>query len=102
MYIQADIPESKRLESSRIFFYYHRLCFEKFGDRVKFWITINEPSIVVTHYTRPTDQRYLAAHYLILGHARAWRSYDKDFRGEQKGKVCDVIGFSVINRAYNI
>ena len=48
---------------------------------------------MVTHYTFPTDQRYLAAHHVILGHAQAWRSYDKDFRGGQQGKV----GHEIVN-----
>lgn len=76
---------------------YARFCFSTFGDRVKQWITINEPNIFsllayefgifppgVPH---PGTKGYQAAHNLIKAHARSWHSYDSLFRKEQKGKV---------------
>ncbi|XP_027794187.2 cytosolic beta-glucosidase [Marmota flaviventris] len=76
---------------------YARFCFRTFGDRVKQWITINEPNILavlaydmgkfapgISHFG---PAGYQAAHNLIKAHARAWHSYDSLFRKEQKGKV---------------
>ncbi|XP_036154835.1 cytosolic beta-glucosidase [Myotis myotis] len=76
---------------------YARFCFKMFGDRVKQWITINEPNMFallaydlgafppgVPHLG---TGGYQAAHNLIKAHARAWHSYDSLFRKEQKGLV---------------
>ncbi|KAM4040060.1 lactase-like protein [Anomaloglossus baeobatrachus] len=76
---------------------YANLCFEKFGDRVKYWITFSNPwSIAVEGYEtgehapglklRGTGV-YKAAHYLIKAHARVWHSYDRHWRGKQKGMI---------------
>ena len=83
---------------------YARLCFTEFGDRVKFWITLNEPketSIQVrvsasvpclTHVLQgygtgtmapgiigPGTTAYVAAHNQIRAHARAYRAYEVTF-----------------------
>ena len=59
---------------------YARICFENFGDRVKHWITLNEPwcsaflgyGIGVHAPGRiDHDEAYVAAHHLILAHANA-------------------------------
>ncbi|XP_044801974.1 cytosolic beta-glucosidase isoform X2 [Bubalus bubalis] len=76
---------------------YARFCFSTFGDRVKQWITINEPNIfAVMAYEfgvfppgvpHVGTKVYQAAHNLIKAHARSWHSYDSLFRKEQKGMV---------------
>ncbi|XP_077986137.1 cytosolic beta-glucosidase-like [Glandiceps talaboti] len=76
---------------------YARLCFERFGDRVKFWITLNEPWVVAINgyeegYMAPGIQGegqavYVVAHNLIKSHARAWHIYEDDFRAEQNGLI---------------
>jgi len=43
-------------ESQKDFERYARLCYERFGDRVKHWITLNEPWIVAI-FVRPTHPR---------------------------------------------
>lgn len=76
---------------------YARFCFKMFGDRVKHWITINEPNLLALlaydlgafppGVPHPGTGGYEAAHRLIKAHARAWHSYDSLFRKEQKGMV---------------
>ncbi|XP_055981586.1 cytosolic beta-glucosidase [Sorex fumeus] len=76
---------------------YAQFCFRTFGDRVKLWITLNEPNMFalmaydlgrfppgVPHLG---TGGYQAAHNLIKAHARSWHSYDSLFRKEQKGLV---------------
>ncbi|XP_006884590.1 PREDICTED: cytosolic beta-glucosidase-like, partial [Elephantulus edwardii] len=76
---------------------YARFCFSTFGDRVKHWITLNEPNLyallaydlgifppAVPH---TGTGGYQAVHNLIKAHARSWHSYDSLFRKEQKGMV---------------
>ncbi|XP_033746871.1 LOW QUALITY PROTEIN: uncharacterized protein LOC117332095 [Pecten maximus] len=76
---------------------YARLSFQKFGDRVKTWITLNEPWVVsVQGYGQgtkapgivsPGDKVYIAAHNLIRAHGKAYRLYEKEFKQIQHGKV---------------
>ncbi|CAL1538499.1 unnamed protein product [Lymnaea stagnalis] len=76
---------------------YSRLCFQRFGDRVKKWITFNEPPIVtILGYGDGVlapgghDQArgaYVSGYNLILAHAKAYRIYEKEFKNTQKGEV---------------
>lgn len=77
---------------------YARLCFEKFGDRVKNWITLNEPwcSAVLGYEvgehapgdtSKPGVNVYKAGHNLLLAHGRAVKAYREDFQAIQKGKI---------------
>jgi len=76
---------------------YARVCFEEFGDRVKFWITLNEPkeTSLQGHGSgtmAPGMQGigtlvYIAAHNQIRAHARAYRAYHQDFATTQGGKI---------------
>jgi len=75
---------------------YAERCFEHFGDRVKNWITLNEPwcSAVLGHgigYFAPgrvsTSEPYLAAHHLILAHGEIVDRYRKKFQDAQKGQI---------------
>ncbi|KAL5755367.1 hypothetical protein ACOSP7_023587 [Xanthoceras sorbifolium] len=84
------------------------LCFKEFGDRVKHWITINEP---FTYSSMGYDlgilapgrcskwvndacpagnsstEPYLVAHHMLLSHAAAVEVYRKKYQGIQKGKI---------------
>lgn len=79
---------------------YADLCFSHFGDRVQHWITMNESWTVAVngynnhihapgHSNNPGKETYLAAHHLLLAHARAVHIYRRDY-SHQKG----VIGIS--------
>ncbi|KAF0683541.1 Aste57867_24398 [Aphanomyces stellatus] len=77
---------------------YARVCFERFGDRVKNWLTLNEPwcSAVLGHGTgemapgRKTHcktETYLSAHNLLLAHAHAVHVYRTEFQPTQHGEI---------------
>ncbi|CAB3365157.1 Hypothetical predicted protein [Cloeon dipterum] len=80
-----------------IFGDYANLAFSSFGDRVKSWITFNEPwvqSVLGYGYggnaprivgSGQTD--YIAAHNQIKSHARAWHIYDDNYRATQNGEI---------------
>lgn len=74
---------------------YAKVCFVRFGDRVKNWITINEPWVVaILGYGQgvfapgrvSNSEPYLAAHHLILAHAKAVKLYKTNFKN-QKGVI---------------
>ena len=75
----------------------NRLCFTEFGDRVKFWITLNEPretslqgygsGTMAPGIIGPGTTVYVAAHNQIRAHARAYRAYHKDFAASQGGQI---------------
>ena len=59
---------------------YANLCFERFGDRVKNWITLNEPWVIsVLGYgqgmfapgRKSNTELYTSAHQLLISHAKA-------------------------------
>ncbi|CAK8692258.1 unnamed protein product [Clavelina lepadiformis] len=77
---------------------YADFCFKTFGDRVKFWITFNEPYVVTwLGYgigvfapginNKPGTAPYLAAHNIIRAHAKAYRTYEKKYKSSQGGKI---------------
>uniref|UniRef100_A0A1I7ZFL9 Protein kinase domain-containing protein n=1 Tax=Steinernema glaseri TaxID=37863 RepID=A0A1I7ZFL9_9BILA len=80
---------------------YSQFCFTTFGERVKTWITLNEPHTqslygycgdVVEHAPGGFKQNcewtmYLAAHHMLLAHARAARLYKGSFQKNQKGTI---------------
>ena len=75
---------------------YARIVFKEFGDRVKLWITLNEPWVVSIngHSTGemapgmrgPGILEYKVAHNLIRSHAKAYRVYQNEFYETQLGK----------------
>ncbi|KAL5056412.1 hypothetical protein RYX36_037094, partial [Vicia faba] len=87
---------------------YAQLCFEEFGDRVKYWITLNEPwSVSMKAYAigifapgRCSDwlnlnclggdsgtEPYLVAHYQLLAHAAAVKLYKTKYQESQNGLI---------------
>lgn len=76
---------------------YARVVFGLYGDRVKKWITINEPRETCSEaYGTVTSAPglnfsgfadYLCAKYVLICHASAYRLYDREFRASQGGEV---------------
>lgn len=75
---------------------YARIAFKNFGDRVKHWITFNEPrEICLDGYgsaniapllNSAAFGTYLCAKHLLLAHANAYHAYKNDFQKYQNGK----------------
>ncbi|KAL8157341.1 hypothetical protein AgCh_002151 [Apium graveolens] len=63
---------------------YAETCFQKFGDRVKQWMTFNEPHSFVQEYDVGL---YIAGHNVLLAHATAMDIYIKNYKGKQQGSV---------------
>ncbi|XP_049765286.1 myrosinase 1-like [Schistocerca cancellata] len=76
---------------------YARIAFENFGDRVKLWLTFNEPDIFSIGYATANGLApganssgiadYLMAKTIMLAHARVYKLYDEQFREAQQGRV---------------
>ncbi|PRQ40673.1 putative beta-glucosidase [Rosa chinensis] len=87
---------------------YAETCFQKFGDRVKHWITFNEPhtfavqgydvglqapgrcSILLHLFCRAGNsatEPYIVAHNVILSHATVADIYRKKYKSKQKGSI---------------
>ncbi|XP_014362015.2 lactase-phlorizin hydrolase [Papilio machaon] len=76
---------------------YAKTVFQLFGDRVKYWITINEPYQVCNQgygdvvkapvLNSKGVAEYMCAKNLLLAHARAYHIYDKEFRPNQDGVI---------------
>ncbi|XP_027191935.1 beta-glucosidase 11-like [Cicer arietinum] len=92
---------------------YANVCFREFGDRVKYWTTMNEGNVFAIggydsgflppHRCSPSNitncstgnssiEPYLAAHHMLLAHASAARLYKKKYQVKQHG----VIGFNLL------
>ncbi|KAM6598092.1 hypothetical protein CsatA_008616 [Cannabis sativa] len=87
---------------------YTELCFKEFGDRVKHWITFNEPiAYSVAGYAtgmfppgrcsewqhmnctagNSGTEPYLVTHHQLLAHAASARLYKDKYQGNQKGSI---------------
>jgi len=75
---------------------YARVCFREFGDKVKTWITLNEPWVQSVHGYGDGSKApgiegigtslYIAAHNQIRAHAKAYRLYQNEFAATQGGQ----------------
>ncbi|CAG9792886.1 unnamed protein product [Diatraea saccharalis] len=75
---------------------YARVAFSLYADRVKTWITINDPMItcdlgydglIAPAIRSPTIGSYLCSKNILLAHAKAWRLYDREFRPKYHGQI---------------
>lgn len=79
------------------FVYFADTAFSKFGDRVKKWITFNEPWVVCSLQYGNGDfapgiaegdkGKWTCGHNLLLSHAFAVKSYRDKFQKSQGGKI---------------
>lgn len=78
---------------------YSRILFENFGDRIKTWFPLNEPSIMCgfgygmgifapnINTSGSGTNDYLCGHNSILAHAQAYHLYKNEFFQKQGGKI---------------
>ncbi len=75
---------------------YARVTYENFGDRVKWWLSFNEPHVFCLNdwnygqkqpFEEPPKKPYICAHNVVKAHAKAWRIYDDEYRSTQQGKM---------------
>ncbi|KAK9096971.1 hypothetical protein Sjap_022468 [Stephania japonica] len=111
-----DIPQSLQDEYDgylnpkfiKDFTAYADICFKEFGDRVKHWITFNEPNIqtivgndvgilppsrcsypfgVNCSIGNSTTEPYIGAHTILLSHASAAQLYREKYQRIQRGQI---------------
>ncbi|XP_075714784.1 cytosolic beta-glucosidase-like [Rhinoderma darwinii] len=80
-----------------VFEKYAHFCYSTFGDRVKLWITINEPyvfsklsyeqGLLAPGKGEPGVGAYQSGHNMLKAHAKAWHTYNTFFKEKQKGLV---------------
>lgn len=76
---------------------YADFCFQTFGDRVKFWMTFNDPSsqallgygagVFPPNVKDPGWAPYKIGHAIIKAHARVYHTYDEKYRRAQNGVI---------------
>ncbi|KAI4341684.1 hypothetical protein MLD38_026378 [Melastoma candidum] len=88
---------------------YAETCFREFGDRIQYWVTVNEPNIfAIGGYDQgiapprrcsppfglincsegnSSSEPYLAAHNVLLAHASAANIYRKKYQAKQRGLI---------------
>ncbi|XP_072948367.1 myrosinase 1-like [Epargyreus clarus] len=74
---------------------YADVVFRLFGDRVKMWVTINEPLLMcdfnyntgtlAPRIKDPDTATYLCTKHVLIAHAKAWRLYDRKYRHKYHG-----------------
>lgn len=85
---------------------YADTCFASFGDRVKNWITINEPIQTAVNgydagifapgrHENASVEPYLAAHHQILAHAAAVSIYRSKYKVQNFTYFCELCSLKV-------
>lgn len=77
---------------------YTRLLFTQFGDRVKMWITFNEPwhiceqaygqDFMAPGLNFPGIPTYLCGYNVLKAHAEAYHMYREEFKSVYNGNDC--------------
>lgn len=75
---------------------YASICFHHYGDRVKNWLTFNEPYVyslfghgfgIMAPGRKSKTEPYQVAHHFLLSHARIVDLYREKFQARQNGKI---------------
>ncbi|XP_038993836.1 beta-glucosidase 17-like [Hibiscus syriacus] len=66
---------------------YADFCFKTFGDRVKHWVTMNEPNGWSMGIVTSVNQSYILSHHFLLSHAAAVKLYREKWQESQKGEI---------------
>ncbi|XP_052119512.1 myrosinase 1-like isoform X2 [Frankliniella occidentalis] len=76
---------------------YADFLFETFGDKVKYWNTINEPNMYCNYFGQIMNSidmgqkgqmdLYPCLHHIVLAHMKTYHLYRKKYQSKQKGKV---------------
>ncbi|XP_065606571.1 lactase/phlorizin hydrolase [Cyrtonyx montezumae] len=92
-----DIGGWESSELIELFDSFADFCFQTFGDRVKFWLTFNEPQVIAwvsygtgefpPNVNNPGSAPYEVAHTLLKAHARVYHTYDDKYRASQGGVI---------------
>ncbi|XWS09888.1 hypothetical protein CRYUN_Cryun39dG0028400 [Craigia yunnanensis] len=106
--IEKDFTKRKAINYRHDFERYAFTCFQAFGDRVKHWITFNEPhGFSIQGYDtgiqapgrcsilggllcktgNSSTEPYIVAHNILLSHAAAYHSYRRNFKERQGGQI---------------
>nr|XP_043628165.1 beta-glucosidase 18-like [Erigeron canadensis] len=98
-------------EMQEDFLYLAEICFKSFGDRVKYWVTINEPNMYIelayeqgvfppSRCSEPFGncaegnsdvEPLIAMHNMLLAHGRAAKLYHENFQPKQGGQIGLVV-----------
>ncbi|XP_034741972.1 lactase-phlorizin hydrolase [Etheostoma cragini] len=92
-----DLGGWDNVEMINIFNDFCDFCFATFGNRVKFWMTFNQPYTIAwsgyglgqvpPNVKNPGIAPYRVAHNLIKAHAKAYHTYNDKYRKSQGGLV---------------
>ncbi len=99
-----DLPLALQFESdgvlnpeiSEAFEEYADVCFHHFGDRVKFWLTFNEPYVyamfghgfgIMAPGRKSREEPYRVGHHLLLAHAKIVDLYRDKYQHRQGGQI---------------
>ncbi|KAH0549513.1 hypothetical protein KQX54_009903 [Cotesia glomerata] len=75
---------------------YAKVLFTAFGDQVKYWITIAEPSVMcyfsyngdfAPGFNQSGIGDYLCGHHALIAHAKTYRMCHQEFRQQQNGYI---------------
>ncbi|XP_050532041.1 myrosinase 1-like isoform X2 [Daktulosphaira vitifoliae] len=102
-----DLPQSLQVLGGwaneniiRYYVNYANFVFKTYGNKVKYWTTINEPRMISEGYGGKYPHApqlgeaysgigdYMVIHNMLIAHARVYRLYEKYFKTKQKGEIC--------------